>query len=121
MKQITMLSISHDQQRYETIGDWLYPDKNELLITVSKMDDWRYEVLVAVHELVEAVLCQDRDITQEEVDEFDLVHKNEEEPGDNPEAPYHAEHVFAGNVERLLAHELGVEWSEYEEAIAKLG
>lgn len=106
-------------------GDWTYgPD---WIITKSiKMRDWRYELLVQVHELVEAALCKHRGITDDTVTEFDAqfetersagIHSETDEDGDHPNAPYRKEHFFATNIERLLAAELGVVWSEYEKEI----
>jgi hypothetical protein len=40
------------------------------------------------------------------------------EPGDDPRAPYHKQHVFAENIERLLAAELGVDWSAYDKEVS---
>ncbi len=42
------------------------------------------------------------------------------EPGDDPRAPYHAEHAFATAIEEMLAKELGVDLDAYEAAIAAL-
>ena len=43
------------------------------------------------------------------------------EPGDAPDAPYRREHLFATNIERLLAAELGVDWAVYEAYVDSLG
>ena len=48
------------------------------------------------------------------------LRKELDEPGDDPRAPYHREHEFAGCVERLLAHELGIDWNDYEDALDAL-
>lgn len=125
---IEIKKIPHEDQRYPTVGDWYFHDvDNEILtITVSKMKDWRMEMLVAFHELAEVILCKHRRITQESVDDFDRkFEQNREfgdlsEPGDSPEAPYRREHFFATNVERLLAAELGVNWNLYEKEINEL-
>ena len=45
---------------------------------------------------------------------------DDEEPGDDPRAPYHREHVYATNVERMLAYEMGVNWDEYGERLDEL-
>lgn len=106
-------------------GDWKYGD-NFIEVAVKSMSDWRYELLVQVHELVEAALCKQRGITDDEVTAFDMqfeeeraagLHSPTEEDGDDPSAPYHKEHFAATNIERLLARELGVVWSDYEEEI----
>jgi hypothetical protein len=122
--------IPHDKQRYETVGDWYFqqgwPGEPDLTIKVSDLGDWRYNMLVAVHELVEALLCKNRGITQAEVDKFDRAFEaarkagNEDEPGDDPKAPYRREHFFATNVEALLSAELNVDWAKYEKAVTAL-
>jgi len=123
--KIVIKTIAHSRQRYPTVGD-LYTQKGVLYITVSKMTDWRYELLVAVHELVEVSLCKHRGIKQAEVDAFDIAFEknrlpgNTDEPGSDPDAPYQREHWFATNLESLLAAELDVNWFKYEKAVNSL-
>jgi hypothetical protein len=124
--KITIETIPHEQQRYPTIGDWVFDGKGDLTIRVSALGDWRYEALIAVHELVEVLLCKHQGVSQEAVDQFDLEFERKRteddtaEPGDALEAPYRKQHCFATGVERLLASELGVGWKEYEERINTL-
>jgi hypothetical protein len=123
--KITIRSIPHDQQRYETVGDWQIID-GEVVITVSDTGEWLYNALVALHELVEFLICHDRGITQEAVDKFDIDFEsrrsadNEDEPGDEPEAPYENAHSIATGVERILAAALAVKWRHFEDAINAL-
>jgi hypothetical protein len=90
------------------------------------MTDPRYEQLVALHELVEVLLCKKRGITQKSVDAFDKAFEkarkpgNVDEPGDDPKAPYRKEHFFSTNVERLMAAELGVDWNKYDDEVESL-
>jgi len=85
------------------------------------MGNWRYELLVAVHELVEAFLCMHDGVSEESVDKFDKQFvQRDAEPGDSPDAPYARQHCLATGVERILAACLGVKWDWYEEAIEKL-
>lgn len=128
--RILIETIPHRSQRYGTCGDWRWVQSttsslgNHLLIRVSSLGDWRYEALVAMHELIEALLCQERGIAEPEVDQFDLHWVPEaggpDEPGDDIEAPYYREHQYATAVERALAVELRVYWQLYERAIAAL-
>ena len=121
----TLEAIPARQQRYCTCGDWQFFPNDECLISVSAQEDWRHELLIAIHELVEAALCRQRGISQKAVDAFDMAFEqgrdlgDESEPGDAPDAPYRREHRFAENIERQLAHELGVNWREYDEALQK--
>lgn len=124
-------TIRHDRQAYPTCGDW-WTDPwapGRWQIRVSKMGNWKYEFLVALHELVEMALCKDRGISEKVVTAFDKKYEayrtqgwptHQGEPGDAVNSPYRAEHAAAELIERLVAHELGVDWSEYEKAIDAL-
>ena len=112
-----------DHQRYPTASDWqLKPDG--LHIFVSHMSDQRYEFLVGMHEAIEAYLCKQAGISQAAVDRFDQAYErrrkpgDEREPGDNPKAPYHKEHMFASKVERMLDDQLNVNWGAYDRAVS---
>lgn len=126
---VSVKVIPHAEQRYRTPGDWFFEADGGLHIRISALGDWRYETLIAVHELVEVVLCKKRGITQEQVDAFDQnyererdegFHKPEDEPGDDPSAPYHREHGVATGIERILAAALGVAWADYAAAVLAL-
>ena len=125
MTKITIEVIPHSQQRYETAGDWQWDGEN-LSIKVSDMGDWRYNAAVAVHELVEVLLCKNDGVAQEAVDKFDIeFEKNRtagdmSEPGDDPTAPYHRQHCFATSVERMLIAALGIPWKQYDDAVNAL-
>jgi hypothetical protein len=123
---VTIKIIRHDQQNYSTAGDWRFDENGDLVIKVSKLSDWRFEMLVAHHEFTEALLCKHRGITTESVDAFDKAfeavrtNNNEDEPGNEPTAPYVKEHCTATGIERIMAAELGVSWKHYEETLSKL-
>jgi hypothetical protein len=129
MLKINLKTIPHDQHRYPMVGDyWDEPD-GTLQVRVSEMGDPRYEFLVAFHELIEKELCRQRGISEPEITRFDLRFEEEieqglrdpdDEPGDAPDAPYRREHAFATNMERMLAHEMGVDWGAYEAALDAL-
>lgn len=143
--KIVIETIPHDQQRYPTVGDWeikkepIYyesggpgastekiGEEEVLYIRVSKLSDWRREALVAIHELVEVLLCKHDGVTTEDVDKFDMDFERRRkegdlsEPGDDPKAPYVLEHCIATGIERILAAELNVSWKEYEEELEAL-
>ncbi|MBF6567738.1 MAG: hypothetical protein IVW54_02545 [Candidatus Binataceae bacterium] len=107
--------LPQEEQRYDTEGDWLWND-DALEIRVSREvdeEDPRYAMLLFVHELIEALLCRSAGITGATVDAFDMRHQQETEPGDDPAAPYHHQHVAAEAVELALADQLGVNWEHY--------
>ncbi len=121
---ITIEAIPHETHRYPTVGDYWIDEHGDLVIKVSSTEDWRHHVLVGIHELIEAVLCQHRGVTFESIDAFDKAVPDDSpfanDPGHDPAAPYHDEHVFAEAIERLVARELGVNWQEYERALLAL-
>lgn len=135
LSRIEIEVIPHEKQRYDTVGDWYYRKDADLatgklgqvlVIRVSELGDWRYNALVALHELVEVLLCRHDGVTQEEVDRFDMdfeAHRKREddsEPGDHPAAPYRKQHLLATGIEKMLAAWLGVYWKSYDERILKL-
>lgn len=127
---ISIKTIPHDSQRYETVGDWKFDEKGDLEITISDMGDWKKEVLVGIHELIEVVLCKDRNISDEVVTEFDKKFEKmreefpdiigDDEPGQHPKAPYVNEHNVATRVEVMMAGELKVDWEEYAKSVESL-
>jgi hypothetical protein len=126
MKNIKIEVIPHKKQAYETIGNYTFDADGDILIEVSDMGDWRYNMLVAFHELAEVLQVKFKGIRDEDIVAFDKNFElnrqpgNDEEPGDQPNALYHKEHVFAECLERLLARELGVNWKEYTEKVMAL-
>ena len=129
MKKIEISVIPHKKQRYETVGDWFYDKDETLHIRVSDMGDWKKEMLVAVHELVEVILCKANGVTQGVVDDFDNLYEEEREkgnplfqgePGDDDKAPYGVEHCFATAVERMLCAALDVSWGDYDKKVNEL-
>jgi hypothetical protein len=131
MLDIRIVTIRHKDQRYPTVGDWTFnrvsQGRKQLTIYVSDMQDMYKESLVAIHELVEVLLCSFRGITEEQVDNFDLEYEAKRtkddltsEPGDSILAPYHKEHFFATNIERLICAEMGIDWMEYEKTVYSL-
>ena len=123
--RITIETIPHDQHRYPTVGDYWGSFDTEKTIAVSEIADRRMAFLVAVHELIEAFLCEGRAISDEAITAFDMSLPDDspyaDDPGHDPRAPYHEEHVCAECIERLIARELGVNWQEHEAAIGALG
>ena len=94
-----------------------------LQVRVSPQSDWRYEVLLAIHETCEAILCKHNGVSQQAVDAFDLeydkTHTFDLNAGDDPGAPYVREHCFATAIERIMAAELDVNWLKYDTELAE--
>jgi hypothetical protein len=63
-------------------------------------------------------------VSPEAVDRFDRAYEakrkpgDDREPGDDAKAPYHREHVLATKIERLLAKQLGVDWTKYDRDVS---
>ena len=98
---ITIRTIPHDQQRYETVGDWQQTIAG-LDISMSPMSNQRYESLVALLAIVATLLCQQTGGDQAVVDKFDRAYEasrpednTTSEPSDHPCAPYRRQHVIA--------------------------
>jgi hypothetical protein len=113
---ITIETAPAAKIRYPIAGDWQFRPDGSLRITVAQMSDRRFQQLVALHELVEALLCKEAGVSQERVDALDEAYEakrlpddKDSEPGDDPAAPYHREHVIASVTERLAADLLRVD------------
>ncbi len=113
MRNQNVLVIPHDLQRYDTLGDWYVDPFGVLQIHVSRLSDWRSQFAIAVHEMVEAELCERAGITAEEVDNFDMTFIGEGEPGDDRDCPYLAQHQIAEQVERAILAALGLSWEQH--------
>ena len=120
MLKVNLRTIPHSSQRYDTVGDWQFIPPNELLITVSEMGDWRMEMLVALHELIECLTCQVDGVSQKAVDLFDMNFKGEGEPGEDPLCPYFYQHLLATDIERRLAYRWAVNWNHYDKVVNSL-
>ena len=124
---ITIQTIEHADQRYETVGDWQFQPTGDLKIKVSDLGDWRLNALVGVHELVEALLAKDLNVSEFKVDQFDMEYeKNRKEgdiseAGDDPTCPVYWQHQIATIIERLLCYEFGIDWAEYDMRVLQLG
>ena len=96
--------------RYSTVGDFPSYDR----IEVADMGNKNYEFAIAIHELVESRLCEEHGITTDQIDLFDMGWKGDGEPGDDPSAPYHKEHVAATEVEIAVCKALGIDFGVYD-------
>lgn len=129
--KIQIETIASEKQRYDTLGDWFHvklafpplgeESKERAMIRVSDLGDERFNFLIAFHELIEMVLCEQRGISSGAVDNFDMSFEGNGEPGDHPACPYFREHQFAMMMEKIMAHELGVDWKEYNQRCEDVG
>ena len=117
--------VRHKDQRYPTVGDWEFgedtPAKmHNLLVSVSQTGNQDYNDLVAVHEIIEAILCRANGVSDENVTNWDRDHMDHPDPGSIPGCPYYREHLVATVIEKIVASELQIDWYEYEETLEKL-
>jgi hypothetical protein len=123
--KIIVQTVQHQNQRYNTVGDWFFSKEfidTVLIIRISDLGDDKLNALIAIHELVEAILCKfnDPEITGEQVDQFDMSHPELKEPGEALDCPYMIPHLVASDVEKMIADRLKVDWNLYEGRIREL-
>ena len=113
--KITIETIPHLSQRYPTLGDWQFDKEGNLNIKVSQELKHKSFILVAIHELIEAILCDQDRITEDKVDAFDMNYNGPFfEPGEDPRCPYHKQHHFAEIIEKLTANQIDFPWGFHE-------
>jgi hypothetical protein len=129
MLNIRIKTIPHHFQEYDTVGNYwrdMSAGEEVLEIRVSRISDRRYEFLVALHELIEAFVCDWRRIPYSKITRFDIHYGTARrrgepvEPGESARAPYRREHRFAERIERIVARELEVDWPKYNAAVERL-
>ena len=124
--KIVIETIKNELQKYPTVGDYWIDEDGTWQIRVSEMDNWKYEMAVAIHELWEQALCFDRGIKEPDITAFDIAFENKreegnnDEPGDSPKSPYAREHCSATGIERLFISEVNESWSDYDKAVCSL-
>ena len=114
--------IPHNEQRLGGEGDWIWEGEN-LRVRVSDMKDWKYNFLLARHEMDEAVLCRNAGITTDMVDQDELKAGDNDDPDSltgYPGSCYQQQHNDALVAEWIMARNLGVKWEDYGEAFHKL-
>ena len=126
MQPISIKSIPHKKQRYETCGDWYTDKKGVMNIRVSNCGNEPSEFAVAIHECIEQFLCRLDGITQKQVDDFDKAwnaaggDNENDEPGIDPNAPYFEQHKISTKIERILIKACGENWKEHENRLGDL-
>lgn len=118
--------IPHNTQRYETVGDYWMDEKEIYQVRISKMSDWRYEFLVAFHEIFELAWVIWKKVDIKDIDKFDRAYEENRkegdvsEPGDDTKAPYYQGHQWATVLEKIAAAFLGVNWKKYDSEVINL-
>ncbi len=125
-REIDIKVIPHNEQRYETPGDYWDDASGVKQIRVSASKP-HYEFLITVHEFIEAYLVASKGVNENDITNWDKRFEEmrtkypeiigDMEPGDNDGAPYYHEHQMATRVEKWLADSLGINWDEYAKEI----
>jgi len=135
LQTITIKSIPHNRQKYETVGDYWKNKDGSIDYRVSIFGDEYMQLAVILHELIESFLCKKRKISWKKIDAFDIAYeraraegkkyapcgcKIQEEPGNDKHSPYHREHLFATKLEKMFIKELGYKWDDYDKLVESL-
>jgi hypothetical protein len=113
--KIEIEAIDPAKIRYSTCGDWQWLEDGTLRIEVPDFRGNKDSAfLVAIHELVEAWLCNRDGITEAEVSAWDINNPELEEPGDSKNAPYHRQHAKAMAIEKKLCQAMTIDWREHQ-------
>jgi hypothetical protein len=116
--------IPHRWREYDTIGNWSFAPDGMLVVFVSDTGSRASNEAIAVHEVVEALLCRFHKVSEESVTNFDLKfekeraegkHSLDDEPGCDPRAPYRDWHLVAERFEREFLIQACVMWSKHSE------
>ena len=127
--KINVEVIPHNKQRYNTTGDYWTDEKGVIQFRISKMSKEVYEWLVLLHEMKEFFLVKMTGISEEKIYKFDIkfeedkkkgLHSEEDEPGDEKDAPYYKQHNIATADERELCGLLNIAWKDYEDECNRL-
>jgi hypothetical protein len=123
LKDIIIEFVPKSKIRNDGVGDY-FTQLDRLIIRAVKLPDIRYSILIALHELLEFVLISNDNIKESDVDKFDAEVEagdgDKSDPGNLSDAPYRKHHRFSENMERLLAHELDINWNEYDRVVTNL-
>lgn len=127
--EIHIKTMPHSAQAYETVGNYWYDQDGVLQIRVSDMKNKRFEVLVAIHELVEQFITECNGIAEQDITDFDLAFESArklglrmptEEPGFAESAPYRLAHSFATGIELAICGMTGINWTDYDNTVNSL-
>ncbi|MGH7746246.1 MAG: hypothetical protein ACREQ5_16025 [Candidatus Dormibacteria bacterium] len=152
-EQINVKVVPQEDQDYETLGNWWYTPVEDILsprtleIRISDTGNPVNSMLLAIHELVEAVLCYTSGIDQDRVTDFDILYEEarinlhetnstgiagiclkdafgghdpiteDSEPGDDTYAPYQVQHQAATLVEQFVCERMGRRWMAYNDSL----
>ena len=117
--RIVIETVEPEAIRCRQLGDWRW-NGDELIVYVNQeIPDAKSLILVGLHEMVEAILCKNYGITDEQVTAFDCqfekerdagMHALHAENGNDERACYHQQHLEASAIEMMMCSVLGTTW-----------
>lgn len=120
------LSTTKGLQRNDGIGDYFEGVDGSWTIIATEMKEPQHAELILLHELIEVMLIRLAGIPEPVIDAFDAyfevkrkhgLAKPDDEPGDDPTAPYHEQHQAATRIERMMCEDgFKLSWDEYCQA-----
>ena len=120
MKPIRIDFAKPEEFRYQEIGNYgdYGSDENGTWFRILETGNPIYNLAILVHELYEKVV-KDRDgVPDPVVDDWDLMHPEDDDPGMLDGCPYREQHMDATLLERMVLSLAGEKWKDYEEALA---
>jgi hypothetical protein len=112
--------IPKKKMRYDTLDDYQYK-KGVLTFQIADTGNKVYNMLLLFHSMIEQFTAECKDITSEDVDDFDFAHdKYRGEIGDLPNCPYRDQHGLAMALERILCSYLGIPWKTFDDYVSRL-
>lgn len=121
--QIYAYTQPYKKMRYPTMGDYLYHLKQGWFkVTIAETGNIDYDMAIFIHEIKEAYLCWKAGIKENDITAFDIMfenerkaslHKENDEPGDDPRCIYRKEHQLATQDEKKFIKDTGNTWKKY--------
>ena len=128
-KRIEIEFIPQSEHRYDTVGDYGTNENGDWWFKITQPEDLgggdkggTRAMAVLLHELAEKLIKDHEGVSDEVVDAFDISGSGADldDPGLDPGAPYHSQHMKADVIERAFIVMAGDDWVEYEGAINAL-
>ena len=120
LKDIDIKFIPHNEQRYNTLGDY-YESKHALHFRITQFPDHpEYSYAILFHELLEKFRNDQLGIKDADVDKFDIDHPELDDPGWSKDAPYFKTHCEGDLIERLFIVLSGANWVDYEAKVMNI-
>ena len=127
--KIVIETVKHEMNRNGQVGDYRYLQDGTLYITVSDLGDDKQNWLVAIHEMIEEMTSKCDGITEQQITDYDEYYEKKRElglvnqfseDGFASDCIYKKYHTIATGIELILAAQLGVDWTDYEQKVNSL-